>query len=1147
MAGTSDANDAQGPTSQTGPGKPDKALPASPPAIAGAFSLLEELGSGSSGTVYRARLTNDYGGVPTGQEVAVKFLRQDRLSDERALARFRLEGSLGQRVRHPNVARIYGVETIPVLGLKLSYLVMELVQGTTLRSFLGQQGPPVEDLTRRIGADAAAGLHALHQRALVHRDIKPENLVLTWDDTVKIVDLGLARRFTGARGTPAAESDETGGSGSGSDSGGSSGRGIAGSLSYSAPETLQGGRANPRSDIYSLGVVLYELATGRHPFADAKDTDAMIHAHLHQQPARPSHYRPRMAPMLEQLLLDMLAKEPHQRPTDAAEVERVLREGEASTWWRQHEQRAPLLASRRRLQRMRRPTDTPFVGREPQRQLLDRLLRNAKSGTGQALCITGPRGIGRRRLLDEAMSHWLDLGFEVLYLGGEADPGLGHAEPFASSLLDWLLRDEGADTPHAQTRAIARARVEFGLEEAEAESLIAVVMGHSAEAPEVRANRLAKALLKIANRQPTLVLRVDGVDQLDTSGLLTLQRLLTEAPRQRMLLLATAGPDWETLAGFERVDLQGLSERHFATFGERLLANAPNHEEQLARAYATFSGSPGNLIEALEHLVQTRRMHGRPGRYVGLDPEAELRPAPGLLDRFTERLTELPADESQIIAAAAVLGIRSALADLVALTGAKQLQVLKALSRFRGRILRAQGGKVTFLHRDFQQAAQRQLPAEERKAMHRAAAAILQEREAPALEVGLQLSQALDHEGCIEPLLQGLEERVRAASRRTSLRIAARISVHLQSLPKNERFDRNRLRHLLLSARARRNAGQPAIATELCRDADSLAHELDDRLGRGEALTGLAQASFEAGHLMQAIAMLENAHRALADGESETARTLAAEAHGLHARTLLYLGQSEAGSVHLEAALRNLPDSATDLQRHLLIDRARLEALRHDYAAGLKTLNEVASRETLHLPRVRMRHLLYRGELRLALGEEEEAAKDLRASMALAARLALPAYQVRAQVLLAEQALRNQRHDEARRELVTARPLAQQADDRVGVAMVAVLDSRLGIDRPDLPELLDSLGLPSLSVAGLLAQAEQARAAGDKTRARAHAQDALELCDSADIPLALHLQAIMLADSNARARAWVRSVAESFTDRRSRRRFLRYWDKIATR
>ncbi len=1111
--------------------------------LPGRFQLLQELGSGSSGTVYRARLSSPYAGLEEGAEVAVKFLRQDRLQDPKAKARFLAEGQLGQSVRHANIAAIFGVETLSVLGLEATYLVMELVRGTTLRKFLLQQGPPVEDLTRRIGRDAALGLQALHRHGVVHRDVKPENLVLTEQGDVKVVDLGLARPFGDGGGHGSAG---TSGSSSGGVRGTSSGsRAVGGSVAYASPEALQGRAVGPQSDLYALGVVLFEVATGKHPFSHCLSADEVIHAHLHETPARPSHWRPRISPLLERLLLELLQKDPAARPHDAATVAKILQQGESSDWWQEHEARAPALASGRRLQRMRRPAETPFFGRKDELSVLQRHAAAARSGKGRALCVSGPQGIGRRRLLDEAMTQWLQKELGFVYFGGQADPGLGHAEPFASALLDWLLHGDGRDSPQASARAEARAREELDCDDDDARALIAVASGHSQEEPEIRANRLANALLSLPKKGRALVIRVDAADRLDTSGRLVLQRLTRDLGRRHLLLLVTAGPDWQPPEGMQRMDLHGLDEAAFQQLGRALFATGRAPDEALKAAHATFSGSPGNLIEALEHLVQNDALFGRPGEYHGLEQGTELRPAPHHVQRFEQRVLRMPAAHRRTLAAAAVLGPRCALSDLVALTGAPELQALETLSLFRGRVVRAQAGEVEFRHRDFQQALLRQIDPQERQALHRRAAEVFEQRGKPPLEIGMHRSQALDHEGCIEPLLLGLAEIVRAGSRRTSLRIAARLAVHVQHLPKGKVQQSAQLRISLLSARARRNASQPQAAAEQFRAADGIARELGDRLSSGEALTGLGAATFDLGHMMQAILLLENAHQELdeaGDPDDPRARTLAADAHALHGRILLYLGASEAGMRHVQVALRLLPEAEIERQRHLQIDLARLEALRHHYPTALKTLAKVDDRQTKRLPRVHMRMRLYRGQFRAALGDDD-AAKDLRACIQEAERLALWAYAARARIFLGETAFREGRDDDARQELRTARELAQRASDPLGTTLASIHLFRLGETDADLQASVEQLGLPSLQAAMYLAQAARSKERGDDDDQALYAKRALDLCASSDLPLGLHLRALAQNGLDASARALVRSIADKFRDRRTQRRFLRTWDR----
>lgn len=1125
------------------------AIPPAPPAatatsLAGRFELLAELGSGSSGTVHRARLTQDYGELPAGSEVAVKFLRQDLLGNDRARDRLLTEGRLGRRVRHPNVAAIHGIETIDVLGIEVTYLVMEMVQGTTLRQFLRQQGPPVEDLTRRIGADAALGLHALHHSGVVHRDVKPENLVLTPEGQLKIVDLGLARPYGAAGSAGTRGPHGTGSHGSGSHGSGpgmeSSGGGLGGTVAYAAPEALRGRSAGPRSDLYALGIVLFEVTTGQHPFHDATTPDEMLHAHLYRLPPLPSHLRPRVSPFLEQVLLDLLQKQPDDRPRSAAELARVLEQGEHSEWWRKHEERAPVLASSRRLLRMRRPAEAPFVGRRQELAALDEALAAVRAGTGRLLAITGPAGIGRRRLCDEAMQRWLDSSEPPHYLGGEADSEFGHAEPFASGLLDVLLRGDDPGSPNARQRAQTQAVARLGLADGDARALVAVVFGDSTEPPEIRADRIATALLRLPAARHPLVVRVDRADELDTSGRLVLQRLAAAAPHQPLLVLLTAAPNTALAGDADRIELAGLDERSFRQFGRSLFrADEPRDgvDAYLTTAHQVLSGLPGNLLEALDHLALSGGLRGRVGDYHALAADAEPRPAPSHLDRFRARVATLEPEQRAVLAAAAVLGERCALADLAALVGASEFAVLATLSLFRGRIVRAQGGEVSFRHRDFRRALLRALPNDEQQRLNAAAADLLAARGAPPLVVGMHRSQALDHEGCLDDLLTALDERVRAGSRRTSLRLVGRLAVHLAKVAATPANERRRLRFLVLSGRAHQNADQADAASRAFRDAERLARALADVEASAAARIGIATGELDAGRLLAALALLESVHDELVERRTPGANALAAQAHELHGRILLYLGQAADGLKHLQAAKKLVPATEPELRCHLLIDLARLEALSHRFVIALRTLQEVERSPAARTkPRVRLRFHLYRGQVRSTLGDED-AGQDLRLALAEAERLALPVYGARAAVFLGERRFLDHRDTEAAERFEQAVALARRAGDRLGEAMARGYLVRLGADDPDLERLVVELDLPSLHVNWLLALA-------GRGRPLPHTAARLErLLASADLPFALHLRTLWWLERPASARALARAIGQRIPERPMRQRFVAQWTR----
>ncbi|MCR9247864.1 MAG: protein kinase [bacterium] len=1093
-------------------------------AAAGRFELRGELGSGSSGTVHHARLLRPYGELPTGHEVAIKFLRVDLPADERALERFRSEGELGRKLRHRNLAMIHGIETVATDAGEVTYLVMQFVAGTTLRGFLAETHRAVEDLSRRIGADAALGLHALHQKGFVHRDVKPENLILTPESELKIVDLGLVRPFGTGRG--------------GSGSSVTSGFGLAGSVAYAAPESLRGERAGPRSDLYSLGVVLYEVTTGEHPFTDCVTADAMIDAHLNREPQPAAHLRPSVSPLLARILADLLRKDPDRRPRDAAELARILRQGEGSDYWRRLETHEPVQASRRRLLRMRRPAEVPFVGRRKERVRLGRALAAAHAGTGAVLVVHGPRGIGRRRLCDHMMEQWLETNQPPLLLGGEADRELGHAEPFAGALLDLLLRGDERTTPQAEARAISAAQALLELGPDDATATAAVALGTSSEAPEVRADRLATALIRLASPRRPIVIRVDHAEQLDTSGRLVLQRLQNAITTTALLLLLTTESDQVT--GTERLELIGLAEREFLAFGRALFADAAVADAEFAdnfllTAHQTFGGVPGHFTEALDHLVNTGRLRGRPGNYHDLQPGTDLDPAPDHLDRFAQRIRSLEPEQRDVLSAAAVLGRRCQLADLVHLTGRPELAVLETLSLFRGRIVRAQAGEVWFRHRQFVRVLLENIPPRRRSELHLEAATWLRRQDAGPLAIGLHHSQALDHAGALEPLLDGLEELVQSSSRRTALRIAGRLAVHFRHVQQSPSSNRLRLRFLLLQAEARKNNGQPAAAIKSYRGAEQLARELGDIESSAAARVGIAARELSNGHLLAAIAMLEAVHDDLRGTTGSRGERIAASAHGLHGRILLYQGDAADGHRHLQAALALLDPTDDELRCQLRIDLARLEALQHHYPTALKTLQRVDKDPgARHLPRVRLRLNLYRGHTRLLLGDED-AVQDLRAAIDEAERLALPAYGGRAELYLGERQFWRERDADARAHFGRARELAIAGNDRLGEAMARCYLARLGADDADLPALVDRLAMPAVQANWLLAGA----AGGALPPA---AREMLEaLARSQDLPLFQHLRILLLVERPASARSLVRTIAERIPERRARRRFRRLW------
>lgn len=224
------------------------------------------------------------------RSVAVKLLQGDRATPADT-ERFRLEAQTAARLNHPNVVAVYDFGS----HQGRHYLVMECVDGRSLAEERNPDGVPDARDAADIAAQTAAGLAAAHRHRVVHRDIKPGNVMITADRTVKIADFGIARFADEGTGTLTATGH------------------IMGSAAYLPPERALGRPAQPASDIYSLGCVLYELLTGRPPFTGATAL-AVIQQHVDNAPVPPSRLRPGIPGPLADYVLLMLAKDPARRP-----------------------------------------------------------------------------------------------------------------------------------------------------------------------------------------------------------------------------------------------------------------------------------------------------------------------------------------------------------------------------------------------------------------------------------------------------------------------------------------------------------------------------------------------------------------------------------------------------------------------------------------------------------------------------------------------------------------------------------------------------------------------------------------------------------------------------------------------------------------
>jgi predicted ATPase/serine/threonine protein kinase/Tfp pilus assembly protein PilF len=336
----------------------------------GAYEVLAPLGRGGMGEVYLAHDTR------LGRKVAVKLIRSALTGNADAVRRFEQEARAASSLNHPNIVTIYEIGDLD----SRRFLAMEFVDGQSLAAMVG---PPLDAAAlARIGTQLARALSVAHAAGIVHRDIKPENVIVRDDGYVKVLDFGLARLAP----APAVSK---------SNNLSTSPNLLLGTPRYMSPEQARGETATSASDVFSLGVVLYELATGTHPFESAS-TLGTLHAITSNAVPSPTQWVADMPAILERLLIAMLAKPVDARPA-AADVERELTKL-ISVPAEPSDARGMVRAAQRRDHSLP-PQHTTLVGRAAELAGVKDLLLNRGV---RLLTLTGPGGTGKTRLAIQA-------------------------------------------------------------------------------------------------------------------------------------------------------------------------------------------------------------------------------------------------------------------------------------------------------------------------------------------------------------------------------------------------------------------------------------------------------------------------------------------------------------------------------------------------------------------------------------------------------------------------------------------------------------------------------------------------------------------------------------------------------------------------
>ena len=661
--------------------------------VLGHYHIDAELGRGGMATVYLATAEPGAPGTPAGTMVALKILHPHLLQQPGFFKRFMQEAEVGRGIGHPNVVWTLDVDAAELDGVTYHFLVMEYVEGQTLRQFFEEMGWFPEDLCYHVAMAICQALTAIHGAGLIHRDLKPENVLITADETVKVMDLGVARVMD-----EAIRLSQTGQ--------------FIGSLLYAAPEQFKGKNAevDGRADLYALGMMLYEFSTGTHPFDDVS-VSSVIQSQLNEAPDAPSRLNPRVSPYFEELILTLVRKDPGRRFESAARLLEILRDGEDSRWWKLRSG-AIREETRRPLRRIRIPRETAIYGRQKEMNRLRGLWEEAKQGSGRVVLLEGEAGIGKSRLVDEFVGQLEAEGEEVNFLFGAYPPGgaATSAGAFSTAFREHLGE---ADLTETLKRHLTVTPVLVP-------GFASLLLG---EPPPVGEEPLTKDSIQtvfihliraLAAECPTILL-VDDLHFSPEEGLAVFAALSLAVPGHRVLLVGATrpglSPEWisslDRLPHIQRMTIDRLgymqvNELLLEDLGSKRLA-----EDLSAEITKRSDGNPFFIFEIMRQLrVDDRLIQRQDGRWSRAGSIRDITVPYSVKDLVKARISRLSEEERDLLEVASCIGFEFDPVLITEALGLGRIPTLKSLGRLerQHRLVHSCGRLFVFDHHQVQEA-----------------------------------------------------------------------------------------------------------------------------------------------------------------------------------------------------------------------------------------------------------------------------------------------------------------------------------------------------------------------------------------------------------------------------------------------------------
>ncbi|MGD2040261.1 MAG: protein kinase, partial [Anaerolineae bacterium] len=673
--------------------------PPQPGLLKDRYRLDIELGRGSGSVVYRAH------DLVLERDVAVKVLSPAVLG-KKGRARLLDEAQAAAKLNHPHIASIYDAGE----SEGSFFIVCELVEGETLHTYRPHNLAELLAISRQV----CAALEHAHSHGIVHRDLKPENILITAEGTVKLSDFGLAR--------PVASRITSDGA-------------ITGTVFYLAPELALGQEIDGRADLYALGVILYELTTGRLPFT-ADEPVAVISQHLHAPVVPPRAREADIPAALDDLIVRLLSKDPQDRPASAAQAEQILSRPDLLEQGSTPPDEIFVL---RRIRRGR------LVGREEELEQARALWNRTLAGQGQALLISGESGIGKTRLVRE-------LATQVQVLGGRALTGACYAEggvPYAPfvQIVRQALQGEAAGElalPEFVLVDLLTLAPALRLRYPDLEPAPAL------DDPLAEQHRLFENVgifVAAVSRHVPLLLVIEDIHWAQGGSLALLRHLIRHSREERVLIVATYRPVEQataetfhetlldlrrerlvTVLGLSRLDREQTRQMLAALFAEEI---TPELRDGI---YHETDGNPFFIEEVCKALVESGKVYFQDGRW-HRPSVAELGIPRNVRVAIQSRIQALSPSAQATLQLAAILGRQFDFETLITADAGRQGE--EALIEAVESALQAQlleevsnegGGTFSFVHTLIPNTLIEGAGALERRRLHRQAAVALEAR-----------------------------------------------------------------------------------------------------------------------------------------------------------------------------------------------------------------------------------------------------------------------------------------------------------------------------------------------------------------------------------------------------------------------------------